>query len=153
MSSLRMNRLGSKRRVVDARADQGQGATPPELVEPGLHGLLLARALEHHVHGPLGDPLGLPGRERLEVGGIEHLVGAQLAGQLLAPVPGLDGGDRPDAAGHQGGDGQRADGTGPDDHHAVAGGHARAGDPVQRHGQRLGQRRMAGGQARRQPQQ
>ena len=59
--------------------------------------------------GPLGDPLGLPGRELLEVGGIEDLVGAEVAGQLLAPLAGLDRDDRSDAAGHQGGDGEGAD--------------------------------------------
>ena len=60
---------------------------------------------------------------------------------------------RADAPGHQGGDGQCADGARADDHDRVAGDDPRPGDAVQRHGQRLGQRRLAGGQSGGQAQQ
>ena len=57
-----------------------------------------------------------------------------------------------DPHGVQRGHAQRADRAGAEDHHAVAGRHARAGDAVQRHRERLGQRGMAGGQALREAQ-
>ncbi len=80
--------------------------------------------------------------------GVEDLGGPELPGQLASPLAGLDRDDRPDAPGHQRGDGQGPDGPGPDDHDPVAGDHAGAGDAVQGHGQRLGQCGLAGGQAR-----
>ena len=109
--------------------------------------VLLARALEHHVGGPPGDPFGLPGGKTSSSAGVQHLDRPEVGGQLLAPLAGLHRGDRADPTGHQGGDGQRTDRSGPDDHHAVPGGDPRAGDPVQRHGQRFGQGRLARGQA------
>ena len=104
------------------------------------------------MHRPVGHPLGFPGGERLEVGGVEHLRGTEIAGQAPAALPRLHGDHRPDAAGHQRGDGQCPDGPGPDDHHRVAGPGPGAGDPVQGDRQGFGQRGMAGREPLGQPQ-
>ena len=101
--------VGVELGMFDAGTDQGQGPPAAQLVEPGLHGRLLARALEHHVDGGIGEPLGLPGREGLEVGGVEHLGRHRGRGRAPAPFPRLDGDDRSDAPGHQRGDGEGAD--------------------------------------------
>ncbi len=141
-SSLSTNRLGSKDGPLDAGADQGQGAAPGQLVEAGLHGRLLARALEHNVEGGFSESLRLPGWEALQVVRLPHLGGAKVRCQLAAPLPRLDGHDIRDSQGPQGGDGQGADGAGADDENPITGLRPRAGDPVQGHGQWLGQRRV-----------
>ena len=51
VSSLSSIRLGSNVGGFDAGAHHDQAPAPAELVEAGLHGHLLARALEHHVVG------------------------------------------------------------------------------------------------------
>ena len=64
-------------------------------MEAGLDGVLLAGALEHGVDGALGEALGLPRGEPLEVAGLDDLGGAEVPGQLTSALPGLDGDDRP----------------------------------------------------------
>ena len=55
---------------------------------------------------------------------------------------------RADAPGHQRGDGQRPDGPGPDDHDRSPASMPGAGDAVEGHRQRFGQRRLSGGEPR-----
>jgi hypothetical protein len=113
---------------------------PRRLAEAGLHRRLLARALEHHVHRVVGDAIGLPLREHLEVGRVPHDVGAEVAGELLAALARLDHRHRSEALSHQGGDRQRTDRAGPEDHDGVALDDLAPRDAVQRHRQRFGQR-------------
>ena len=59
-----------ERRRLDAGADHREAAAAAQLVEAGLHGGLLAGALEHDVDRVGGDALGLPHRVQLEVVGV-----------------------------------------------------------------------------------
>ena len=142
--------VGIERRVLDARADQGQRAAPPQLVEPGLHGRLLARALEHHVGGPLGDPLRLPGREGLEIGRVRAPRWRRgRAASCLRRSPGSTAVIGPMPRATRAAMESAPIGPAPMTITLSPAGDPRAGDPVEGHGQRLGQRRLAGGEARR----
>jgi hypothetical protein len=96
------------------------------------------------VHRVVGDAIGLPLRVHLELGRVEHHVRPEIAGELLAALARFDHRDRAHALGDEGGDGQRPDRTGPEHHHRVALDDLAPGDAVQRHRQRLGQRRGPG---------
>ena len=137
--------VGVEGRALDAGADQGQGAAPGQLVEAGLHGRLLARALEHDVErrarpaarapragsapgGPVPTPRSAP---RSAASCRRRSPGSTATTSVIPMAP-------------QGGDGEGADGAGPDHEHPVTGLRPRAGDAVEGHGQGLGQRRVAG---------
>ena len=138
----------SKVRVVDAGTDHDEDAAAGELAEAGLDGGPVARALEDDVRRPVttcaraprtGTPRGRPGRRRRSAprsaarrrrpscGSTTVMSSMPIdrrAATLRAPM-----------------------GPAPKTMTRVAGRHARAGDAVQRHRQRLGQRGMAGREA------
>ena len=83
---------------------------------------------------------GSQGGIGLELGRVEHLGRTEIGGQAPAALAGLHHDHRAQVHGRQRGDGERADGPGPEDHGRVTGDDARPGDAVQRHRQGLGQR-------------
>ena len=63
--------------VVDAGADHHEDAAPPQLVEARLDGGPVSRALQDDVHRPRRHALGLPGREHLQIGRVDHGAGPE----------------------------------------------------------------------------
>ena len=76
--------VGVERRGLDAGPDEDQAPAAAQLVEAGLHGRLLARALEDDVDGSRREALGFPRRIGLERVGGDGLGRPEFEGQRAA---------------------------------------------------------------------